>query len=95
MVGEESMQKWVNEVKNKTQPSVTPDIRLIKVGNKVGEKISNNQQAILKLMHSNLYISAKKLSGKIGISSRKIEENIKKLKEPGLIKRIGASKGGH
>ena len=26
-VGEESMQNWVNEVKNKTQPSIIPDIK--------------------------------------------------------------------
>ena len=28
-VGEESMQKWVNEVKNKTQPSIIPDIEAV------------------------------------------------------------------
>lgn len=28
-VGEESMQKWVNEAKNKTQPSIIPDIEAV------------------------------------------------------------------
>jgi len=66
-----------------------------KVGEKVGGKLTNNQQSILNMMHSSPYISANELSVKIGISSRKIEENIKKLKEAGIIKRVGAAKGGH
>jgi len=31
----------------------------------------------------------------IGISERKIKENIKKLKEKGLLKRVGPAKGGY
>ncbi|MFQ5456022.1 MAG: winged helix-turn-helix transcriptional regulator [Nitrospirota bacterium] len=42
-----------------------------------------------------IIITAKELSGIIGISDRKIKENIKKLKEIGLIKRVGSAKGGH
>lgn len=40
-------------------------------------------------------ISAKELSELVGISQRKIEENISWLKGKGLIKRIGPDKGGH
>jgi ATP-dependent DNA helicase RecG len=45
-------------------------------------------------MLENPKISAKKLSELVGISSRKIEENIKKLKEEKIIERVGANKGG-
>ena len=38
---------------------------------------------------------AKELSEHVGISSRKIEQNIGKLKELGLLRRIGPAKGGH
>jgi ATP-dependent DNA helicase RecG len=31
----------------------------------------------------------------VGISKRKIEENIRKLKKLGFLKRIGSTKGGH
>lgn len=34
-------------------------------------------------------------SGIVGISQRKIQENISWLKEKGLIKRIGPDKGGY
>ncbi|MFQ5455352.1 MAG: ATP-binding protein [Nitrospirota bacterium] len=58
-------------------------------------KVTKNQETILVNMKSNPYITAKELSGIIGISDRKIKENIKKLKEIGLIKRVGSAKGGH
>jgi ATP-dependent DNA helicase RecG len=65
------------------------------VGEKVGENLTENQYEIVKHMMSNPKISAKELSSIVGISSRKIEENIKKLKEKNIIKRVGAAKGGH
>jgi len=40
-------------------------------------------------------ISARELAEIVGITSRKIEENIKKLKNMGLLKRIGPAKGGY
>jgi len=66
-----------------------------KVGEKVGENLSENQYKIIEQMRLNPKISAKDLSSFVGISSRKIEENIKKLKEQSIIKRIGGAKGGH
>ncbi|MDK9693169.1 MAG: winged helix-turn-helix transcriptional regulator [Sulfurimonas sp.] len=66
-----------------------------KVGEKVGENLTDNQSKIVKQMKLNPKISAKDLSSVVGISSRKIEENIKKLKEQNIIKRIGGAKGGH
>jgi len=65
------------------------------VGEKVGEKLTNNQQAILKCMQDNPAVAAKEISELIGISLRKTEENIKKLREHGLIERIGPARGGH
>ena len=66
-----------------------------KVGEKVGENFTNNQLLIIKYIKLNNKISAKELSEKIGISSRKIEDNIKKLKEKKKLKRIGYARGGH
>ena len=66
-----------------------------KVGEKVGENFTDNQIKILEQMRQNSKISAKDLSDIVGISSRKIEENIKKLKELGKLTRIGGAKGGH
>ena len=66
-----------------------------KVGVKVGEKLTANRKKIIDNIMENKTISAKELSELVGISQRKIEENISWLKEKGLIKRIGPDKGGH
>jgi ATP-dependent DNA helicase RecG len=46
-------------------------------------------------MLENPNISARDLSDIIGISQRKIEENISKLKKKEILKRIGSAKGGY
>ena len=59
------------------------------------EKLTLTRQKIINHMQQNKTISAKELSVLVGISHRKIQENISWLKEKGLIKRIGPDKGGH
>ncbi|HLD54793.1 MAG TPA: winged helix-turn-helix transcriptional regulator, partial [Candidatus Nanoarchaeia archaeon] len=66
-----------------------------KVGEKVGEKVTENQNKIIQFILKNPEISAKELSSLVSISSRRIEENISKLKKKGLLKRIGPAKGGY
>jgi ATP-dependent DNA helicase RecG len=66
------------------------------VGNKVGNKVGNltdNQQMILEQIQLNNKISASKLSEIIGISTRKIEENLAKLKEQSILQRVGGTRG--
>ncbi|MFH1287194.1 MAG: ATP-binding protein [bacterium] len=65
-----------------------------KVGDKVGEKISLNQRKIIEFIEKDASVSARELAGLIGISQRKIEENIAKLKAKGLLERMGPDKGG-
>ncbi len=64
-----------------------------KVGNKVGNALTDNQIQIIQNMKENPKISAKKLSDIVGISTRKIEENIAKLKEMKVIERVGGTRG--
>ena len=67
-----------------------------KVGNKVGNNVGNlteNQQLIIEKIQLNNKISASKLSDIVGISSRKIEENLAKLKEQGILQRIDGTRG--
>lgn len=69
---------------------------IIKVGNEVGDKVGNlteNQNMIIRFMKENSKISAKLLSQEVGISIRKIEENIAKLKKLNLIERVGSTRG--
>ena len=69
---------------------------LSKVGNEVGNKVGNlteNQLLIVELMKNNSKITAKKISQEIGISVRKVEENIAKLKRLNIINRVGGTRG--
>jgi len=66
-----------------------------KVGEKVGENLTENQLIILENIANNPRLSAKKLSDIVGISSRKVEENIKKLKDLKILERVGSAKGGY
>ena len=71
-----------------------------KVSNKGGSKVGNkefnltdNQQVIINSMKTNPKVSATKLVEIVGISKRKVEENIAKLKKMGLIERVGGTRG--
>jgi len=66
-----------------------------KVIEKVGERVTENQKRILEEIIKNKYITIKRLSESIGISERKTQENIKKLKGKSLLKRVGPDKGGY
>jgi len=64
-----------------------------RVGNKVGNNLSDNQLLIIENIKMNSKISASKLSEAIGISKRKIEENLAKLKAMNILKRVGGTRG--
>ena len=54
-----------------------------------------SSEIILELLKKNPKLSAKKLSEKIGITSRAVEKQLATLVEKGLLKRVGSPKGGH
>lgn len=67
-----------------------------KVGNEVGNRVGNltdNQQQIIAVMKQTPKVSAATLSEIVGISKRKIEENVAKLKKLGVIERVGGTRG--
>lgn len=65
-----------------------------KVGEKVGDKLTANQQRIIGIVRTSPMVSARELAERVGISARKVEENIAKLRTRGFLKRIGPDKGG-
>ena len=65
------------------------------VTEKVVEKVTEIQQAIMREIREKLFVTASKLSEMLGISLRKTQENMRKLRETGLIRRGGPDKGGH
>lgn len=58
-------------------------------------ELNDTQQKIIKLLLEDNQLSAIKLAYRIGIASRNIESNIKKLKELGILIRHGSPKNGY
>ena len=56
---------------------------------------NDTQQKILELLSKDPQLSAAKLAEQIGIASRNVESNIKKLKEQGILIRHGSPKSGY
>ncbi|HOZ14468.1 MAG TPA: winged helix-turn-helix domain-containing protein [Tenuifilaceae bacterium] len=54
--------------------------------------IADNQLIIVDLLNKNSYYTTAELAQKVGISQRKVKENLRKLKEMGLLNRIGTAK---
>lgn len=65
-----------------------------KVNVKVSVKVNANQQKILSHLRKNPYATMEELSEIVGIAKKNIFNNIKKLQENGLLRRVGADKNG-
>jgi biotin operon repressor len=61
----------------------------------IGDSIGDNQRKILDEIFKDPFVSSRKLAEKIEISQRNIEPNIKKLREKGIMHRVGPANGGH
>lgn len=65
------------------------------MGEKLGEKLGENQKRMLEFIRVDKNITIPELAEKLGISSTAVENNIAKLKEKGVVRRVGPDKGGH
>jgi len=75
-----------------------------KVGGKVGEKggqkelIETREKTREKIIHvirENSYILMREFADRIGITEKRVEWQIKRLKKEVILKHIGPAKGGH
>ena len=64
------------------------------LGVRLGVKLGVNQIEIIKLIQSNRKITIAELAKSIKVSEVSIYKNIKKLKNYGIIERIGSDKTG-
>ena len=78
------------------EPSKRPNSDLDKdLINDLEKNLSENQIKIINFMSENANITQSELSNLIGINEKNIRNNIKKLKDLGLIQRIGSPKNGY
>ena len=62
---------------------------------KLGVKLGVNQIEILKYIELDNYITIREMSQKINISETAVQNNIKKLKNSGILERVGSDKTGY
>ena len=62
-----------------------------------GEKFDENptEERIIEIMRIRPTASAKTIGEEIGVTTRGVEKCIRKLRDAGLVERVGAAKGGH
>lgn len=65
-----------------------------KVTQKVTVKVTVNQRKIIKALKKNPRITQDELSAVVGIARKNVVNNMRKLQEQGIIRRVGADKNG-
>ena len=66
-----------------------------KVTVKVTPKVTVNQEKILEAIKENPFVTQEELAQTLGLSRKSIIQNMKKLQDSGLLKRVGADKNGY
>ena len=69
--------------------------RTDKVTDKVTDSLSEKQKKIMSLLRENNRMTLSDLSEALGISRRKIVDHTNKLKEKGVLMRVGNNKSGY
>ena len=59
------------------------------------EKLTEKEQIILKLIIENAKISKEEMEHQGNLTKKSIEYNIRKLKDKGLLRRVGPARGGY
>ena len=66
-----------------------------KVGRKWGENLSKTEIQILEIISADKFVTINQIADQAKLGTTAIENNIAKLKEKRLLKRVGPAKGGH
>lgn len=72
----------------------TPNMLGVKEGEKLGVKLSKNQLGIVASITGDPQITIKEMAAQLDISDTTIENNLKKLRDTGVVERVGSDKTG-
>ena len=62
---------------------------------RLGERLGENQRKIVEIILKDRLVSIPEIAKATGISTTAVENNIAKLREKNILKRIGGARGGH
>jgi fido (protein-threonine AMPylation protein)/biotin operon repressor len=77
------------------QPNLEVKPKTVEKNIKTVEKSVKTVEKIIKILSNNPTTTVRELSEMLSLSRRGVEEQIKSLKQKGIIRRIGPDKGGH
>ena len=66
-----------------------------KLGDRLGDRLGETEKKILTLIKSDSFMSIPAIARTIDVSTTAVENNLKKLKDKGIIKRIGSPRKGY
>lgn len=66
-----------------------------KTGKTVGKTVEKTAKKLIGIIKGNPNVTIKELTSLLNITRRGVEEQIKSLKDKGIIRRVGPAKGGH
>lgn len=89
------LQKMTIEARRKIYEARLGDKLVEKLGDRLGDRLGDSQVKIISLIKNEPKISIPELAEKIKISTTAVEKNIKKLKDKGILKRVGTTKSGY
>jgi len=81
---------WINILSNKTGEKSS-----VRLGEKVGESSVKSSVKIIELIKENNEITIPEIAERTNLTTRAVEKNISKLKQKGLLERVGSAKGGY
>lgn len=61
----------------------------------LGEKLGENERKLLMLVVDDKFLAIQIMAQKLGVSTTAVENILKKLKQKGILMRIGPDKGGY
>jgi ATP-dependent DNA helicase RecG len=65
------------------------------LGEKLVEKLGENERKLLMLVVDDKFLTIQIMAQKLGVSTTAVENILKKLKQKGILMRIGPDKGGY
>jgi ATP-dependent DNA helicase RecG len=65
-----------------------------RLGDRLGERLGETERAVLLRIHSDPRISTRILAEEIGVSTTAIDKTLARLREKGLLRRVGPARGG-
>ena len=77
------------------QPNLEVKPKTVEKNIETVEKSVKTVEKIIKILSNNPTTTVRELSEMLSLSRRGVEEQIKSLKQKGIIRRIGPDKGGH